>query len=174
MDLLVSGAERPPSPWLRWLGRLPVRAVLPALVLVLVAALLGIEPVRRADRAAADVSGVGLLLVVERTRRAGDGSAYGFARLEVTDPAGRPVALTGVEVDVPGLRLGPRGPRLRELRPAPTVVLGLRLAVEDCGDLRLPGRVRAVLSRPGHPGMSVSAAVHGEAARALRAACGLP
>jgi hypothetical protein len=180
VDVLASGSDRPPR-LAGSLRRLPARVVAPGLALVVLGGVLGVVQVQRAERRADDVSRVGLRLVVERTTRAGDGSAYGFGRLEVVDAGGRPVALQGLDVDVPGLRLGRRDTSIGELDPAPTVVLPLRFAVPDCAELVLPGRLTAQVARPGRTSGTVSADLGptgddaGRAAAAdLRRACGLP
>lgn len=183
MDVLQSGSDRPSLAAVLQ-DRLPAGAVAAVAALVLGAGVLGLGEVRREVRAADDVSAVELRFVVERTRRAGDGSAFGFARVDVVDPAGRPVALLALDVDVPGLRLGPRrGLRLGELEPASSLQLPLRFAVPECDRLVLPGTVTARLSRPGRPADTVTTVVGEpvgegddggrEAAVALRRACGL-
>lgn len=103
MDLLVGGSDRPRR-------QLPRRVVAVVAVLALVATALVAARIHRTRPADDDVSGVVLRLVVEQTRRAGDGSAYGVGRVEAADPAGRAVELRAVDVDVPGLRVGRRVP----------------------------------------------------------------
>jgi hypothetical protein len=142
---------------------------------VLLGGVLGVGRVEQAQREADDVSAVTVALILEVTRRAGDGSAYGFARLEVADPAGRAVALHDLDLDVPGVRLGSRGTPVGDLEPAPELVLPLRLAVPDCAELRLPGSVSAWVSRPGRPGAVVRTGIGDDVAgTSLRRACGLP
>lgn len=183
VDLIESG--RPASRLGLLLNRLPASVVAPALTLVLLGGVLGAgevqraqdadaDAVRRAQTAADDVSGVQLRLVVEQTRRAGDGSAYGLARVEVSDPAGRPVELQSLELVVRGLQRGRRGVVARDLAPAATVVLPLRIGVSDCGLLVLPGRITAQVARPGRVAGTVSVPVGADAAQALLRACGRP
>jgi hypothetical protein len=173
VDLLESGGRQGPSRATQLARRLPARAVAAALALAVVVGLLALDQVQRAQQRADDVSATEVRLVVERTRRAGDGSAYGFARLEVADPAGRPVVLQDLDLDVPGVRLGSRGIFLRDLPAAGSVVLPLRLAVPDCAELVLPGRLRVQVARPGRVGSEVSVPVDEDAAgAALRQACG--
>lgn len=172
MDLLESGSERP-SRLLTAAQRVPARVVAAGAALALAGSLLGAGQLRREQREADDVSAVGAELVVERTRRAGDGSTYGFARLEVVDPAGRPVTLLDVDVDVPGVRFGRQGLAVEDLPARPRLALPLRFAVPDCGQLELPGRLSVLVARPERP----AGTVHVDLAAAtvlLRRGCGLP
>jgi hypothetical protein len=172
VDLIESG--RSPSGLALLARRLPARVVAPAVALVLLGGLVGVGEVQRAQDEADDVSGVVLRLVIEATTRAGDGSAYGFARVEVSDPDGRPVELQSLELAVRGLQRGNRGTLVRDLLPAPVVVLPLRIGVPDCGELVLPGRVTVQVARPGGVAGTVTATVGDDAAGAgLRRACGL-
>jgi hypothetical protein len=175
VDLLESGRDRGPSRAEELARRVPARAVAAALALVLTGGLLGVGQVQRAQQRADDVSATEVRLVLERTRRAGDGSAYGFARIEIADPQDRPVVLQDLDLDVDGVRLGSRGTFVRDLPAAGSLVLPLRLAVPDCGGLVLPGRLRVQVARPGRVGTEVAVDVDDDpAGTALRRACGLP
>jgi len=172
VDVLAGGSERPPSRAAALLARLPPGAVAAALAAVLAAGLLAVGEVEQARRAADDVSAVEVRLVVGPARRAGDGSAFGAARVQVDDPAGRDVRLLGLDAGVPGVRLGPAGVGLDELAAGPRVALPLRFAVPDCAELVLPGRVSARVARRDGPSATVTAPLDEPAARALRRLCG--
>jgi hypothetical protein len=188
VDLLESGSERPSrlasaaqrvparvaaAGVARVAAAVPARVVAAGVAIALAGGLLAAGQVQRELREADDVSGVAVELVVERTTRAGDGSTYGFGRLEVVDPAGRPVMLLDVDVDVPGLRFGRQGLGVEDLAPAARLVLPLRFAVPDCAELELPGRLSVRVARPERPAGTVHADL-AAAAVLLRRACGLP
>lgn len=160
MDVLVGGPERPPLQ-LR-APRVPVRPVAVAAMVVLLAGVIAVGPVRRAEQRAADLSDLRVGVRVDDSRRELYGSVYGVVVIDIADPTEQPVWLNALALEIPGLRVPPvRG--LPMLAADGSLALSLRFVISTCADVALPGRVVLHVARPGRARQVVERPVAREA-----------
>jgi hypothetical protein len=151
VDLLTSGTERRPRrrvaaafgwrPPRRFVGVLLV-----VVLLVAASAVASVAPLRsRAERAEVTARLLASTVAVR------DGGTDGVLRVAVANAGPRPVELTAVALEVPGVVPRGAGPLRRVIDPDRAVEVSLAFAVPDCAKTGPTGVLRVAVTAQGRP-----------------------